>query len=286
MLDMVSRSLFVSLMVGLVIWAGVFADGCRKAALESVWLDSTSVGGGQPDWWSVPAYEVKSLPGMFTLANDSSAVYFHLRSTNRMLAQRLRMQGLTWHIRPAEDPEQELVVRYPVRTEGGPPPKEDRPPLPEVGMAPGAVFDMLERQNDNVEIMCRDSVLSGRKTRDEAFRLGVATSMSEMNGAVEYTLRLSLAQVADWLKPGQRLEVEVESPAMDTKAMRERGRSGERPSGGMRPPGGMGGGPRPGGGRPGGMSSETRGLRPDQALRLKYTIELASGPGAWTEKKM
>jgi hypothetical protein len=269
----------------LTVLTALIFSGCGPKLLNAVWLAPSLRVENQPDWWNMPAYQNSDLSGRVIVANDSNSLYLGLYSSDHRLAGRLKGRGLTVWLSNPDNKNNRLGLRYPVGMwESGANIRPNRY-LPSADLSPDAMDDMLKLQNDDVEFMCRDSALSGRKTPEAADSLGVHARFVQTQTALEYTMQIRFSgPVLSWLKPGARVQVALDSPAMSRPKGRAEGRPDE---GGRQHGGGFGGGEgrrgggmgrRGAGGEEGEGGSREQGLAPNQALHLVYTIQLASGP--------
>jgi len=273
--------------------------GCKPEQLRSTWLKPSAFVKNSPDWWNLPTYRVEKLDGTVTLVNDSAGLYVRLFSRDRRLTGRLRMSGLTvWLNDPASKNSGRLGIHYPIGMLGKNASFHSDHFLPNADLAPEVVGQMLSQQNEDLEILSSDSAASGNKSPDDAQQLGVRAHLGETTGgATEYTLRIGVGQLAPWIKPGSRIQLEIQSPAMDRSAFHgegagsegggHRGEGGGRsfPRGGGGGFGGGGGGGHHGGqgGRYGGEShgDSTRtgeSISPTSPLHFLFNVQLASSP--------
>ena len=270
-----------------VVLAGVAIHGCGPDLLKSNWLSLSAVVQGGPDWQKTGSYRFDDLNGTAAMVNDSSTLYFRFTSNDRRLAQRFRRTGLTIWITNPLNKHEKLGVGFPVgRSESENATHADHL-LPSGDLQPAQLAGMLDVQNGNVLITSPDSSMSGRKTHDEAVRLGIITQLSEGESATEYQLRVTMGRIAPWIKPGSRVLVEVDSPAGERKKFNEGEEHEKRGSwGGMRPGGGDegeeggGGFPGRGMGRRHGREHEAEdqpheGVPMNRAIHLQFELDLA-----------
>ena len=261
-------------------------SGCNSKTLEAQWVESSTLTNGEPDWWNMRAYSTPEWGGRMVIANDGGMLYLGAYSGDPRFAFRLREQGLTLTLTNAENKRERVTIHYPMGKRNMPRRPPDQNFLPSDNLPSGEIFDMLEKQSDDAEIIAPDSAKSGIKNLIETEQLGISPQVTESEHSTEYTLRLKTAALAPWLKPGAKVVLKVESPAM--KEPRERpGRGG----GGM-PFGGRGG--REGGGPGGGMGgrgmgrdgnretmdkdSLSQGIPNHKAIDLEFTVRLATDP--------
>jgi hypothetical protein len=258
----------------LLLAAGI--SGCGPEKFSAVWLKPSYVVDGHPDWWNMPAYSEKILSGRLVIANDSSALYLGLYSSDKRLAMRFKGQGLTICLTNPENQRERVGIHYPLgMMEVGGHFRSNRY-LPSANLPPETETDMLELQTNDVVITAPDSAMSGRKTPEEAAAIGVLARFQQTESSVQYTLRMKTETLAPWLRPGARVLVEVDSPAMKRPGG---GRRGERPpdeegggrGGWGRPGGGMGG---MGGGPRGGDRGPREGDRDQQSGRIAFNKDL------------
>lgn len=270
----------------------VCALGCRTPTYTAQWLKPEWLGDDGPDWYSVPCYSMKKPSGTITLVNDSASVYVRLFSSDRNFAQRLNRQGFTLWLSNPKDKTQKLGIHFPIGRADGAPPERPERFLPDANLTPQAMFDMLRVKNDELEIFLSGPEQKERKSLDDAEdELGLRADFIEHKGSGEYLLEIRRGNLTDWIQPGARLLLEMESPKPEGPPAGGRGpgdRGDRRGRGGEdMPPGGMGGGGPGGmgGGRPGGMGKpgeekdrESRELGLNKAIKLKFFVTMASGP--------
>jgi hypothetical protein len=258
--------------------------GCRPETLTSVWYASSSVRANGHEWLNLPAYRVKDIAGRITVINDSGDVCLGLYSSDRHLARRLRGSGLTVWLTSAQNKTEKVGVHYPIGMQKKE--RQFRPSrfLPNENLPPSEMQAMFDLQNDEIEIFAADSTRSGRKSSDEAAKLGVHAQLTEVDSAIAYLLIVETSKLAPWLSPGSKALLEIESPAMERVRPEDRRFSGERGRGGGGMPGGRGGFPPEGGG--GGRyhgPSEGRGrqdntISSDRPIYLSFVINLTPRP--------
>ncbi len=269
--------------VGLLLLFSLLLSGCGQEILKAVWLNSSYEVNGNPDWWNLPAFAVKDLSGRVILANDSSALYLGLYSSDRHLARRLKGRGLTVWLTNPQDKTERIGIHYPIGMPGDgmrPRPEEQ---APNTDMPPPKAMEMVKLETEDLEILTQDSSISGRRTHDEAQQLGVRATFMEKDSAAEYTLTIELGQMTAWLKSASRVLLEIESPAMEHFGSEGR----ERPEGGGRHGEGMppeGGGAFPRGEGRGGQhhpgEGQREGVSTNKPIDFKFTVELAANPTA------
>jgi hypothetical protein len=278
---------------------GLIILGCHSKPWQSTWLNPSATIQSHPDWWKFPAYRLDKFDGTVAIVNDSSAIYLRLFSRDHRLARRLEMSGLTIWLSDGKNTKTlRLGIHYPIGMRNRERPFHPDHFLPNADLSPEAMTSMIERQNEDFELLQGDSSLTGPILHGDAGKYGVYAAISDSaGGAFEYKLRIGFGDLAPWIKPGYSLLMEVDSPAMDRSASRG-GRPGERDGGGDRPEGGWG---RPGGGGFGGHGGgegggwrgrgggegrrdstvqSSGGISPTAPIKLSFTVRLAATPSS------
>lgn len=269
--------------------------GCKPEQLRSTWLKPSGLVQGNPDWWNLPTYRIEKLDGTVTIVNDSTGLYLRMFSRDRRLPRRLRMAGLTvWLSDPTGKKASRLGIHYPIGMHGNDASFHPDHYLPHADLSPEVVVQMLNQQNDNLEILSGDSTLTGNKSPDNTQQFGVRAHLGETTGAtMEYTLRIGMGQLTPWIKPGSRIQLEIQSPAVDRSAFHGEGGApeggGHRGDGGGRPyPGGGGGfgghhggqGGWRGGGSHGDSTRTAEGIPPTSSIHFLFNVQLAASAQA------
>jgi hypothetical protein len=280
---------YLSMVLALSALVCVSLWGCNSRAFKSVWLKPTAVVQGSPDWWNLPAYRIDELNGSLTLVNDNNTLYLRFYSNDRFLAGRFKRAGLTLRLINPQNKSERVAIRYPMGMDQKGPEIHPNRFLPSEPLPATEVDEMLKLQSDDVVIEARDTSISGRKTSEQAARLGVQPQLNETQNAVEYQIAFTWSALAPWLAAGKHVTVELDSPLGGRGDHGPEGRHMERPPMGGNEGGGGGGdeGGRgfPGGGRRGGERSgqEPEGGRPaestmNKAIHYEFSLELASSP--------
>jgi uncharacterized membrane protein YgcG len=273
----------------------VFLAGCKPQPMQSGWLTSVSTATGDPDWWNLPAYRLEKLDGTITIVNDSSALYVRFYSRDQRLMRRLRGSGLTVWLTNAQNKSERLGIHYPLGMHGRGRPPEETHMLPNADLPPEVVMNMLDRpNNENLEILQSDSAAPLMKTPEDARLDGIRALVSEPTaGGVQYALQITPGEGRSWIKPGAKLLLEINSPAMgrgdsEGKGPSEHGGWGGRHGGGGGEGGeggggggfGHRGGHRGGGGESGDDhdSKQPAGVSPTTPLHFQFAIQMASRP--------
>jgi hypothetical protein len=269
--------------------------GCGPQTLKSFWLAAVPGDTTEPDWLNLTSYKVDKLGGTVTFTNDSSILYVRMMSSDRRLGARLQGRGLTIWLADPKNKSERLGIHYPIGFNDSTRHGRREHLLPNANLAPERIEGLMNMTSQDLEIVSSDSSLRGRKTLMDAEKSGVHASLSESTGIIIYTLRLQIASVAPWIKPGADVLLTIDSPAgheREERGEHEGGRGGFRPGGGEGGEGGFGGGGRHGGFRggrgEGGEGSEggehrernPEGIPLNSPVHLEFTVKLAAGPAA------
>jgi len=271
------------LFLALIGSASLAMMGCKKAVLESAWMDrEISVDGDHSDWQGALTY-VEDEEVSVGLMNDSESLYVCLVPGSRLIERQIMGMGFTVWLDAEGGKKKTFGIRYPLGMMGSG--MSHR----ELGFAPDSQEDSPDRGRMREALTAAMSDLEILRSEEEdAIRLGideaegVDVEIGNVGGTFVYELRVPLREDADHpfavgAKEGGVIGLGFETGEMDREKMREEmtgrmgGRGGVGGRGGM---GGMGGGRMGGGMRGMGGRGSVRPEMP-QPIRVWTRVRLA-----------
>ncbi|MDD5764732.1 MAG: hypothetical protein PHW79_00580 [Candidatus Marinimicrobia bacterium] len=282
-------------------------SGCKESQISSVWNDKKVIIDGKGnEWQSGIKWNEKQKFG-YSVANDSSNLYFYLTCTDRDLEKQIMMQGLSLTIQQKGSKGRLLGIKFPLAKspmggemgEMGQMGQMGRRPSQRPDSMSGKQRGQQEELSSMMDDIQTEMIVLGPGKDDQRIlplinKQGLAVKISRDRQKLGYEIQIPLKMIAQQLKteplsPKNPLKFTLKTEKAEKSMGRPDGEMGEGSQGGDGrggfdggdPPsgggmmGGQGGGPGGGQGGPGGMQGGPEGDS-QSSFSFKFAVLLTT----------